>query len=63
MAEQEIWQSEIQEEDTLLEEIEEVKFLVENENMTEEEAYKNLEAYKSVAEGYIDFLLMQREKA
>lgn len=59
MAEQEIWQPEIQEEDTLLEEIgEEVKFLVENENMAEEEAYKNLEAYKSVAEGYIDFLLM-----
>ena len=41
--------------------IDEVQFLMDNENMTRDEAVVNLPEYKSIAEGYLDYLIMQKE--
>lgn len=41
--------------------IDEVQFLMDNENMTHDEAVANLPEYKSIASGYIDFLIAQKE--
>ena len=64
MTEKQAWNPEIEEDnDTLLDDyLREVEFLANNENMTFQEASESLPEYKTVAAGYLDYLIMQKER-